>query len=317
MKRLLIYMLLILNAISLAGCGSPQDQGPASRNVCASIYPVYYLTSRVAEGGIKVEEILPPSADPHNWEPSPKQMATLESSLLFIYNGAGLEPWADKVSTLVEANNGTVVDLSATFSEVLLPGEEHIDEPPASGAGDHEDASNLDPHFWLDPVMAGEMAASIKDALIKVDPDNKDLYQKNYSRLAGDLEELHNQYSQTLANCRKKEFVVTHQAFGYLARRYGLIQLAAMGVSSESEPSPARLAELSQLLKEHNISYVFSEPFTSPRVAEALASETGAKVLELNPLGGLTEAQIKAGKDYLVIMKENLQQLKVALDHEE
>jgi len=315
--RMLISVLIACTAL-FSACGREYGTGSAQNQVYTSIYPVFYLTSRVAEGGLPVKEMIPPSADPHNWEPSPKQIAELESGALFIYNGAGLEPWGDQVSDLLKNSGVPVLDLSSAFTGKLLPAGEHNHQEnlETSGNQDNHYQEHHDPHFWLDPVIAKEIAGKIKNALIEADPGNKDLYEQNYAALAGDLEELHEEYSSVISRCGKKEFVVTHQAFGYLAMRYGLDQIAVMGVSPESEPSPGRLAELSHFLKEHGLDYVFTEPFSSARVAETLASETGAGVLELHPIGGLTEAQVSAGEDYLSLMRKNLEQLKVALEYE-
>lgn len=311
MRRALLIILLLC-AVIFSGCSNHSQQN--DKKVYTSIYPIYYLTSRIAGEGIEVETMIPPSADPHNWEPSPRQIAELETCELFIYNGAGLEPWADKVRSLVGTNNTAVLELASLFQEQLVDssGEHSAENSVAESGHSHE----YDPHFWLDPVMAKEMAIAIREALIQVDPKNKDLYMENCAALEQDLDKLHEEYINTLSRCRKKEFVVTHQAFGYLAKRYGLKQISVMGISTESEPSPFRLAELSKLLKEKGINYVFTEPFTGDKVAQTLAAETGGKVLELNPLGGLTEAQIESGDDYLSIMRENLKQLKVALEYE-
>lgn len=315
MKRLCTILLLSLAVCAAAAC-SPEAQEQKSNKVYTSVYPVYYLTGRIAAKGIPVEIMQPPAADPHNWEPSAKQMAQLEDCSLFIYNGAGLEPWASKVSQMAESNNTAVLDLSSCLGNQLLRGTGHSGDG-ASGHGEQEDSHNseYDPHFWLDPVIAQKLAGNIRDALIKVDPDNEELYTRNCSLLIKDLQELDTQYKTTLARCRKKQFVVTHQAFGYLAKRYGLKQVPIMGVSPDSEPTPARLAKLSTQMKSLGIKYVFTEPFSGSQVAQVLAAETGAGVLELNPIGGLTEEQKESGADYLSLMRDNLQQLKVALEY--
>lgn len=326
LKQPLVIILVLLGTIVAAGCTSQAETNTEDK-VITSTYPVYYLTSRVAGQGMEVELLMPPSADPHNWEPSPKQMAELENCKLFIYNGAGLESWAPRVSDMVAGKDTEVLELAVAISEELLP---HSD--PEEGAHLNSDTDTEtdadseaetehnhgehDPHFWLDPVLAIEMAESIMEALAAADPGNKALYQENYALLSQDLEELHHTYETTLARCSKKQFVVTHEAFGYLAKRYGLEQIPIMGVSAESEPTPSRLAELSNLLQSLDISYVFTEPFTGDRVAQVLASETGTQVLELTPIGGLTQEELDSGADYLSLMENNLEQLKVALDYE-
>jgi zinc transport system substrate-binding protein len=120
MKKAMIVLLLFLTLSASAGCTS-QSVKNSHNQVYTSVYPVYYLTSRIAENGINVELLMPPSADPHNWEPSPKQMAQLESCRLFIYNGAGLETWASKVGEIAVGNNTACLELASTLSSQLLP----------------------------------------------------------------------------------------------------------------------------------------------------------------------------------------------------
>ncbi len=331
LKKSLLTILIVVPLIVSAACNSQPDTNTDSEKisdnqVIASTYPVYYLTSRVAGQGMEVELLMPPAADPHNWEPSPKQMAQLENCKLFIYNGAGLEAWAPKVTEIVAGSGTTVVELASAISDALMPHTESPEsktvapsnpetETHAAAEAEHHHGE-YDPHFWLDPVLAQEMTKSIMEALTAADPENRGLYEENYILVSRDLEELHHTYETTLTRCSKKQFVVTHEAFGYLAKRYGLEQISIMGVSAESEPTPSRLAELSDLLQSLGIRYVFTEPFTGDRVAQALASETGARVLELSPIGGLTQQDVASGADYLSLMQDNLEQLKVALDYE-
>jgi zinc transport system substrate-binding protein len=326
LKKSIVTILILLGIVFSAACAS-QPETSSDNKVITSTYPVFYLASRVADQGMEVELLMPPSADPHNWEPSPKQIAQLENCRLFIYNGAGLESWAPKVTEMAAGRDTKVLELATVISDKLLPHTESKDVSRSNHEAKRESEADVaeeaghnhgehDPHFWLDPVLALEMAKSIMEALTAVDPGNKALYQHNFSLLSQDLEKIHHTYETTLARCSKKQFVVSHEAFGYLAKRYGLEQIPIMGVSAESEPTPSRLAELSDLLRSLDICYVFTEPFTGDRVAQVLASETGAEILELNPIGGLTQEDLDAGADYLSLMENNLEQLKVALDYE-
>ncbi|NLO89754.1 MAG: zinc ABC transporter solute-binding protein [Clostridia bacterium] len=296
LKKAAVLMLLGVLIFSAFGCAGNQEvSSPKGKiQVCTSIYPIYYFTSRIAGNETEVKEIMPVASDPHSWEPSPKDMAEIQKARVFIYAGAGLEPWAQDVAETLGENGTKVLEISKALF---------------IGNNSHED-----PHFWLDPLLAQKAAEAIKDLLVDADPNNKNTYENNYQKLASDLEALHGEYKQALSQCSKKEFVVTHSAFGYLAERYGLKQISIMGVSPESEPSPARLAELADQLKDKNIKYIFTEPFISPKAAEILGEETGAELLVLNPIGSLTKEQQREGKDYMVLMRENLEQLKVALE---
>lgn len=317
MKKTAFFLLFIIMVCALSACSSQQSRNTKGK-IFTSVYPVFYLTSRVAENGLEVKTMMPPSADPHNWEPSPKQIAELEGCKLFIFNGAGLEPWTEKVSVMIAEKSIPYLDLSSAIGTQLLTGSEpHSHNVEQNNKQtEPEEKQVYDPHFWLDPMIAQEMAASIKNALVQADPGNSDLYDENYSRLIQDLIKLDEDYSTALGRCKKKEFVVTHQAFGYLAKRYHLRQIPIMGVSAESEPTPSRLAKLTKILEDLDIAYVFTEPFSGSQTAQILASETGVRVLELNPIGGLTKEEQESGADYLSLMYSNLEQLKVALEYE-
>jgi len=296
LQKAAVLMLLGIFLFSAFGCTDNQEvSSPKGKiQVYTSIYPIYYLTSRVAGNAAEVKELLPAASDPHSWEPSPKDITELQEAQVFIYTGAGLEPWAQDVADSLEGSGTKVLEILST----LYKGN----------------SSQKDPHFWLDPLLAQKAAEAVKDLLVDADPNNRSAYENNYQKLASELEALHGEYTKALSQCSIKEFVVTHSAFGYLAERYGLKQISIMGISPESEPSPARLAELAEQLKDKNIKYIFTEPFISPKAAEILGEETGAKLLVLNPIGSLTKEQQKEGKDYMILMRENLEQLKVALE---
>jgi len=289
-------MLLGIFIFSAFGCADSQEASSQEETiqVYTSIYPLYYLTSRIAGNAAEVKELMPPASDPHSWEPSPKDIAELQETQVFIYTGAGLEPWARDTANSLQENGVKTLEIAGT----LFKGS----------------SNQRDPHFWLDPLLAKKAAEAIKDLLVKADPNSRTVYENNYRELAAELDALHEEYIKALSQCSRKEFVVTHSAFGYLAERYGLKQISIMGISPESEPSPARLAELAKQLKDKNIKYIFTEPFISPKAAEILGEETGAKLLVLYPIGSLTEEQIKEGKDYMDLMRENLKNLKVALE---
>ncbi|NLK00062.1 MAG: zinc ABC transporter solute-binding protein [Clostridia bacterium] len=311
MKRFTVVILLLqllLAAFLISGCTeNPKKGNPHTgrTKVYTSIHPIYYLASEIAGDHADIVEILPPSSDPHTYEPSPKEIVDLQSSDLFIYNGAGLEPWAEKVAGSL-GENVSVLQIAEVVYDQL---------PQGNDPGYPVDTA--DPHFWLDPVMAKNMAEAIAETLIKVDKKNKDSYGENFTSLALRLDGLHRDYDETLRKCEGKEFVVTHGAFGYLAARYDLKQISIMGMGEESEPNPAYLGELIKLLKTHGIGYIFSEPLSSIKVTKTLADETQSEILFLNPIGTLTKEQESRGENYMTLMYDNLEQLKIALGQNE
>ena len=202
------------------------------------------------------------------------------------------------LDALVEALTGEVVELPAAG----LPQHSH----------DH-DHGQFDPHVWLDPVNAGKMAENIKDALVQADEGNREYYEANYREFTDKLKALDKRYREELINFNRREIVVSHAAFGYLTKRYGLEQIAVKGITSQEEPGAAKMAEITKLLREKQIKYVFFETLTSPKLSEVLAREVGADTAVLNPIGGLTQEEIRSGMDYISVMEENLAALKMAL----
>ncbi|MDI3281050.1 MAG: metal ABC transporter substrate-binding protein [Bacillota bacterium] len=299
---LLFLALLALGALLLRlnplprGIAPPPEGSPVSSGrlrVVTTVYPLYEFARQVAGEQAEVVLLLPPGAEPHDWEPTPQEVAMLRSADLFIYNGAGLEPWVTQVRKTLPAR---VAVVEASRGLPLL-----------------EEEGAPDPHVWLDPTLAQRQVEAIRDGLSRVDPGHGAIYAARAASYLQQLKELDRQFEEGLAAARQRAFVSSHAAFGYLARRYRLEQVPIMGLSPEAEPAPERLAELVQLCRRLGIRYVFFETLVSPRVAETLAREVGAHTLVLNPLEGLTEEELRQGKDYLAVMRENLRNLQVAL----
>lgn len=270
--------------------------------VVTTIYPLYDFARQVGGERVEVTRLLPAGAEPHTWEPTPKDMAALARARVFIYNGAGMEPWVQRQLGMLEEKGVRVVEASRGLDLI-------------AGPGDHGEAG-VDPHVWLDPVLAQEIVKKIRDAYIAVDPDHAAYYSSRADEYLAALRELDREYRAAAQDFRRREIVTSHAAFAYLARRYGLQQVALMGLSPESEPDPVRMREIVAFCREHDVKYVFFEALVSPKVSRTLAREVGAETLVLNPLGNITPEEEKRGENYLSIMRENLARLKVALgDH--
>jgi zinc transport system substrate-binding protein len=275
-------------------------EASAKLRVAASFYPLAHFAEQVGGGHVAVENIMPPGAEPHEYEPTPRDIKEIWQSNVFLYHGGGLEPWAEKVGVQVSAEG--VLTLRMT---------DHFNLVPAG-----EGSDRLDPHIWLDPLLAWKEAEAIRDVFIRADHAREEAYTKNCTAFTDALYVLHRNYEIGLASCKRREFVVTHDAFGYLARRYGLTAYAVSGLSPEEEPSARKLAGLARLAREKEIRYIFFEVLASPRLAETIAREVGAGTLVLNPLGGLTKEEMEAGKTYISVMEENLRNLRLALECE-
>lgn len=298
-----------------AGCGqgaapaaSPSSSaGGASAvsgkklKVYASFYAMYDFAKKAGGDRVEVTNLVPAGTEPHDWEPSATDIKGLEQADVLVYNGASMESWVDKVLGSLE--NKTLVAAEASKGIDLMAG--HAEEG--------EEATQYDPHVWLDPENAKKELANIRDAFIQADPDGKDAYEANYQTYAAKFDGLDKEYREAVSALPKKDIVVSHQAFGYLCRAYGLNQIPIEGLSADAEPDPKRMAEIIDFVKKNGVKYIFFEELVSPKVAETVASETGAKTVEFNPLEGLSDEEQAAGKEYVSVMEQNLQVLKEAL----
>lgn len=300
---------------SAASAGSGAAAQPASSGqvkekllVYSSFYPMYDFTRKIGGERVEVVNMVPAGTEPHDWEPAATDIVGLEKADVFVYNGAGLEHWVEDV--LAALGNKTLVVAEASAGIALMEGHAH--EGEEEEAHDEEE-SDYDPHVWLNPQNAKIEAENIKNALVQADPAGAEYYEENYKAFAAKLDVLDEEFKSTLAGLPGKTIVVAHEAFGYLCSRYGLTQMGIEGLSPDSEPDAARMAEVIDFVKQNNVKVIFFEELVSPKVAEAVAAETGASTEVLNPIEGLTQEQIDAEDDYLSIMRQNLKALEKAL----
>ena len=258
--------------------------------VTTSFYPLYFFTKEITGDLANVVNITPSGVEPHDYEPSTSDIATIEKSNLLILNGGGLEPWGGSVKANLSNSQTKVV----TTSDGLQNGS--------------------DPHIWLDPVLAKEEVSEITKGLNEVSPGNITLFGNNADGLERKLIELDGDFANGLKNCKQKNIVTSHSAFGYLAARYGFTQMSVSGLSPDEEPSAKKMSEIATFVKQNNIHYIFFEELVSPKLSETLAKETGAKTLVFNPLEGLTRDEEERGEDYFSIQRKNLENLKIALE---
>lgn len=248
----------------------------AKPKVYTTIYPLEYAAERIGGDHIEVTNLIPPGVEPHDYEPTAKDMVALSGADIFAFNGSGLELWVDKAVESMDKNKTTIVNATEGMDLLHAVEEEHEHEGEAATEEEGHDHGDKDPHVWLDPSKLKEQAAKVKDALVKKDQAHAADYEKNFQQLSADLDQLDKEFKGMVAQSSKKEFMVSHSAFGYLANRYGLEQVAISGVNPADEPSPSQLKELVEHVKEHQISYVLFETLVSPKVAEVIAREAGA-----------------------------------------
>lgn len=305
--------LAVVIMLAMAGCTGAQQSVPAGKlKVVASFYPIYDYAKNVGGERIEASMLIPSGVEPHEFEPSVSDIRSISEADVFIYNGADMEPWADRVVGGAGNENLTLVDTSRGIA--LLEsgaGHEHHHETAEAGEDEH---GGHDPHFWLDPNLAKIQVANIRDGLIAADPEGKQYYEKNAAAYMAKLDSLDSRISAAMSGCAKQEFLVTHATMGYFCARYGCEQVAITGVDPEAEPSPADLAAIIDQAREHGINAVFVESMMDPRSATTISNEIGGTVLTLNSVHGLTAEEAASGEDYISLMDANLANIKKGLD---
>jgi zinc transport system substrate-binding protein len=269
--------------LALTGCGSSAGDKDA---VVAAFYPLAYAAQMLSPSA-KVENLTPPGAEPHDFELAPRAVARIETAAVVVYLSHGFQP---AVSDAVKSASGTKVDILQGLRLRSAKGQE---------AG-----LTADPHVWLDPVLFQQIVRHIAAALPR---------PVHTAQLTAELRALDRDYRKGLAHCARNDIVTSHAAFGYLARRYGLHQVAITGLTPESEPTPKQLAHVIELVRQTHATTVFFERLVSPRLAETVAREVGARTAVLDPIEGLTPSEQHRGKTYLTLMRENLAALRKAL----
>ena len=266
------------------------DKNNDDLTIVTTFYPPAEFASQITKDKFNVINITSGGVEPHDFEPSPKDLVNIQNAELFIINGNDFDHWAEE---LVAENDD--------INSLIL--SEYIDSEFAN-----------DPHFWLDPVHAIDLVKAISESVIEIDSENKDFYEENTNRYIEVLNNLDQEYETGLENCSQRKIVVSHDAFSYLADRYSLEIINISGLSPEEEPTASTLIEISKTVKENNIKYIFYETLVSPDLANTIANETGASTLILNPLEGLTSEELSVGENYVSIMRNNLNNLKIAME---
>lgn len=294
-QRALRRAAVVLALLLVAGCGAngadagsdTGGEGAGGPLTVAAFYPLAFVAQRVGAGQVEVGQLTSPGVEPHDLEPSPRQVvAVSEADVLLVQSG--FQPAVDDV--VAQGAQGSVIDV-ATVVDLA---------PAANGEG-------IDPHFWLDPLRMATLSGAVAEAYAGTDPKNAAKYRSAAAELTGQLERLDRQLSAGLADCQTRTVVTSHDAFGYLADRYDLELLPIAGIDPSNEPSPQRLAELADLVDAEDVTTVFTETLVSPAVAETLAAETGLQVATLDPIEGLSDET--SDEDYLTLMQDNLKAL--------
>ncbi|MGK5522890.1 metal ABC transporter substrate-binding protein [Micromonospora sp. URMC 107] len=323
-RTLAVATTALLALGGVAACSDDDTAGadPQRVDVVAAFYPLQFLAERIGGDAVKVSNLVKPGAEPHDLELNPGQVGQVaEAELVVLLKG--FQPALDEA---VEQNAkdrafdvSTVqplMDAAAGGHDHDHEGEEHAHpeesgkpEEPGHEEPGHEEGGTKDPHLWLDPTRLATVGDKLAERLGQADPDRAADYTARAGALRTELEKLDAEFTAGLKTCQRREIVVSHTAFGYLTERYKLEQIGITGLSPENEPAPQRLAEVAQEAREHKATTIFFETLVSPKVAETIAAEVGAKTAVLDPLEGLSTG----GGDYLSVMRTNLATLRTAL----
>ena len=280
-------------------CSNDGGSGsPGRLSVAASFYPLAFAVERVGGPCVDVSSLTPPGVEPHDLELTPDGVEVIATADLVIYIGGGFQP---AVEDAIPEAEGRVLDVLDAVQTVGAPPEEA------------EEGLSVDPHVWLDPARFASVVDRIAEELKEAGaPESCDVAAAA-SRLSAELDTLDREFRTGLASCEDDTVVVTHAAFGYLSTAYGLRQEAIAGLEPDTEPSPARMAELTELVEREGITTIFTEELVSAEVATTIASEAGVGTDVLYTIEGLTEEEASAGADYLSLMRDNLDALRTAL----
>lgn len=338
MKKIFVILLALL----FTACSKPAANNEAKNeesngklNVYASVYPIYDFTKKIGGDKINLSMLTKPGEEPHHYEPSSDDIKNLSKADLFIYNGAGLESFTDKI---IESNPDLKTCQASEGVDLIKATHDHDHDccqnsDDANHNHNHENENNhnheakenhssheeehhhgmYDPHTWLSIKNAKIEMENIKNKLSEIDPDNASYYQKNFDKYAKMCDDLDKEYSQKISVLPNRVMVVSHQAFGYLCGDYGLSQVPIKNISNEDEPDAQTMAQIIDYIKKNNIKYICVEEMTSTKIADTIKAETGAQIKVLSPVETLTQEQMDKGEDYFSIMENNLKILEEVL----
>lgn len=298
-KFFIIFMLSCMMALTGCGHTAQETATPAGKiKVVTSFEAMQAITEAIGKDHVDVQTIIPNGTEPHNFEPTTRNLITLQNAKVFIYNGFDLEKaWLDKALSTVSDNKDLLVIEASKGAQPL----------PLAESNGKKNA--VDPHIWLSISGAQQEAENIKEALIKADPANKDDYEKNCEAFKTSLEQLKTDYTAKFASAPRKDFVTGHAAFSYLARDFNLEQKSVSDALLSGEPSAKNLKELTDYCKENNVTTIFVEDMVSPKVSQTLANEVDAKAVEIYTLESLPE-----GMDYVEALKADLDKIYASLN---
>lgn len=294
--------------------------GEGKLRVVASFLPLYAHTARVGGDEVELSLLTRAGSGPHGHDLRPEDVKRVAGADLLVINGLGLESWLDDVVKAVGSQRLEVVDTSAGIKDLIYSGRElvsgkegdehghHHDPERGEHAGCCGDKAGANPHVWLDPVLAQAQVRAIERALVGRDPARAEIYRRNAADYVRELEELDERFQKTCRQLSNRNLVTLHNAFPYMARRYGLNLVGYVHEFPEKEPAPGELKALHDVIKRRQVGVIFVERGYRSRLMEVMAEQTGARIAELDTL----EVGEPGPQAYLEGMRRNLAALQAA-----
>jgi zinc transport system substrate-binding protein len=314
-QKILLLTITLIIVISIGAVTFPvTPPKPEDKiSVVATFYPLAYLTEQIGGDHVVVTQLVPNNTEIHTWQPSASHIVATADADIIVYNGGGADHWMeDDIIPALSANDNRIV-VETTNGLPLIANQEHEEE---TGEEKHDHGA-YDPHTWVSPYMAKLQAEKIYSALVQADPENSGYYTQRWQNLESKLAELDTEYSQRLSEKSYTSIFVSHEAYGYLAERYGFEQHGVIGLSADEQPSTTTIAVLVEEMLEHESYTVYVDPVYSTEYAQTIKTEVEAKtghtvaVLNLYLMLGPNN-----GMDYLAQMQANLESLEAGLiDH--
>ncbi len=310
MKRTTITLLAVIivilivagTAIAVFFASPAADVDSSKLRVLATFYPLYDFAINVGGEKIDASILVPETIDVHDFDPTPSAIQAVATADVLIYNGAGLEPWISDIVNSAGNPNLVLVDTSQGIS--LIPVSAQFQR-----AG-----QTVDPHIWLDPVLVKQQVNNILEGLIQADPENSEYYTQNAQAYNAKLDDLNNQAIEATTDVATSYFVTFHESFVYFANRYNLTQIPIAGPFQE-EPTPSDIQSVINAIKEYKLLYVGYESLENPAIPQSIGSQTNATLILMDPIEGITAQDQAAGKNYIILMQENIMNIGLALSN--
>jgi len=297
---IIIVLLAIIAGFSLLNSQPPSSD--ATLKVLATFYPLYDFAKNVGRDKVNVSILVPETVDVHDFDPTPSSIASVARADVLIYNGAGLEPWISSIVNAADNPNLKLVDSSKGIQLVQVPLQFRSNN------------QTYDPHIWLNPVLVKQQVNNILQGLIEADPADSQYFTQNANSYRSKLDNLNAQIITATTNVKTRYFVTFHESFAYFAKEYDLTQIPIAGPFQE-EPGANDIQNAINAINQYHLLYVGYESLENPDFPESISSQTNATLILMNPIEGLTAEDKAAGKDYLILMRENLSNIVLALNN--